>query len=122
MDWTVWIVAAAVVAAFFAWKRLALVSPREARAWLAKGARIIDVRTPGEYQSRHVPGAINVPLGDLSGQIGRHAPDKTQPLLVYCLSGGRSGVAQSLLKRAGYQHVFNLGSYGRAEKIVTGGR
>lgn len=117
-----WIVAGAVVAAFLAWKRLALVSTRQARAWLAKGAQVIDVRTPGEYQSRHVPGAVNVPLDHLTDQMARYAPGKDQPVLLYCLSGGRSAVAQSRLKRMGYQHVFNLGSYGRAERIVTGGR
>jgi rhodanese-related sulfurtransferase len=121
MDWTVWIVAAAVIAAFFAWKRLALVSTRQAREWLAKGAKVIDVRTPGEHQSRHVPGAVNAPLDQLMDQIARHVPGKDQPLLLHCLSGGRSAVAQSRLKRMGYQHVFNLGSYGRAERIVTGG-
>ena len=74
------------------------------------------------YDQGHIPGAVNVPLDQLTDQIARHAPGKDQPLLLHCLSGGRSAVAQTRLKRMGYQHVFNLGSYGRAERIVTGGR
>ena len=53
-----------------------------------------------------------------SDEIARHAPNKEQPLLLHCLSGGRSGIGTRTLRRLGYQHVFNLGSYGRAEGIL----
>ncbi len=45
--------------------------------------------------------------------------DKNQILLLYCLSGGRSGIAKQRFKGQGYQNVFNLGSYGRAQQIVN---
>ena len=80
---------------------------------------MIDVRSESEFQERHLPGAINIPLNRLSEEIARHAPTKEQPLLLHCLSGTRSGMGTSALKKMGYQNVFNLGSYGRAEKILS---
>jgi len=49
-------------------------------------------------------------------------PDKNQVLLLHCLSGTRSGIAKRQLKSMGYQNVFNLGSYGRAGKILGDAR
>ena len=120
MDLVTLIVIAAAIAAFLLLKRLSLVTAATAREWLRKGALVIDVRSEGEFQGGHVPGAINVPLGLLGHEIGRRAPDKERPLLLHCLSGGRSGIAKAQLKRMGYRNVFNLGSYGRAERIVGG--
>ena len=119
MDFVTWLVIGGVVAAFLLLKRLTLVGPAAARDWLNKGALVIDVRSEGEFQERHLPGAINIPLGQLREEIARRAPDKEQPLLLHCLSGGRSGMGKSALKRLGYRNVFNLGSYGRAEKILA---
>jgi phage shock protein E len=96
-----------------------LVGPAAACDWLKKGAIVIDVRSEGEFQERHLPGAINIPLGQLGKEIARRAPDKEQPLLLHCLSGARSGMCRRILKQAGYSHVFNLGSYERAEKILS---
>ena len=61
----------------------------EARA--TQNARIIDVRTSGEYRSGHVPGAENMPL------------------FVYCQSGGRSAQAARILEQNGFTDVTNLG-------------
>jgi phage shock protein E len=119
MDFVTWLIVGGVVAAFLLLKRLTLVGPAAARDWLKKGAIVIDVRSEGEFQERHLPGAINIPLGQLREEIVRRAPDKEQPLLLHCLSGGRSGLGKGMLRRMGYRNVFNLGSYGRAEKILT---
>ena len=113
-----WIVLAGAVAAFLLLKRLTLVAPATAREWLKKGAIVVDVRSEREFQARHLPGAINIPLDQLRDAIARRAPDKEQPLLLHCLSGTRSGMAKALLKKLGYRNVFNLGSQGRAERIV----
>jgi phage shock protein E len=118
MDWPTWIIVGGAVAAFLVLKRLMLVRPAAARDWLKKGAKVIDVRSEREFQERHLPGAVNVPLDRLRDEIGRHAPDKAQPLLLHCLSGTRSGIGKAVLKKMGYRNVFNLGSYGRAEKIL----
>ena len=119
MKLSTWIILAAAIAAFLLYKRLTMMRPDAAREWLNKGARVIDVRSEGEYQEKHLPGAVNIPLNRLRDEIARFAPDKEQPLLLHCLSGGRSGMGTSMLKKMGYRNVFNLGSYGRAQKILA---
>jgi len=118
MDWHTWLIIGGAVAAFLLLKQLMLVPPAAARDWLKQGARVIDVRSEGEFQERHLPGAVNVPLDRLRAEIPRLAPNKDLPLLLHCLSGGRSGIGKASLRRMGYRNVFNLGSYGRAEKIL----
>lgn len=120
MNWLGWLILGSALAAFFLLKRLTLVRPDAARDWLKQGAKVIDVRSESEFAERRLPGAINIPLGRLSDEIARCAPNKEQPILLHCLSGGRSGVGQGILKRMGYRHVFNLGSFSRAEKILAG--
>jgi phage shock protein E len=118
MKLSTWVILGAAIAAFFLYKRLTLVQPGTARDWLKQGAKVIDVRSEGEFQGGHLPGAINIPLDRLSDEIGRLAPDKDQPLLLHFLSGARSGMGKSRLQKLGYRHVLNLGSYGRARKIM----
>jgi phage shock protein E len=118
MSLTAWIIVTAVVAAFFALKRASFLSAETARQFLKEGALIVDVRNPGEFNSGHVPGAINVPLGELSAEAPRRFPDKNRVLLLHCLSGTRSGIARGQLRKIGYSSVYNLGSYGRAERIA----
>jgi phage shock protein E len=120
MDSVTWFVIGGAIAAFLLLKRLTLVTQATAREWLSKGALVIDVRSEGEFQERHLPGAINIPLGQLREEIARRAPDKDQPLLLHCLSGARSSMGKGMLRRMGYSNVFNLGSYGRAEKLLVG--
>ncbi len=118
MNLTAWIIVATVLAAGFALRRMSFVSADKARGFLQQGAVLVDVRNPGEFSSGHVPGAINVPLGNLSQEAARRFRDKNQLLLLHCLSGTRSGIATGQLKKLGYNNVFNLGSYRRAEQIV----
>jgi phage shock protein E len=118
MNWRTWIIIGGAVAGFLLLKRLTLVRPEMARDWLKKGARVIDVRSQGEFQERHLPAAENIPLDRLREEIARLAPNVEQPLLLHCLSGTRSGMGKAQLKKMGYRNVFNLGSYGRAERIL----
>ena len=120
MEWITVLIVLGVAAIFLGLKKLGTVSPDVAREYLRQGAKVIDVRGPEEYRARHLPNAINIPLGELESRIGRHAPNKEDVLLLHCLSGGRSGLGSRVLKRMGYTKVFNLGSFGRAEKIVGG--
>lgn len=119
MDWTIVIIAGVVFAALFVLKRLSFVSAEAARKHLREGALVIDVRSPEEFRGGHVTSAVNIPLDELQESLPRHVKDKGQVLLLHCLSGGRSGVAKMQLRRMGYTHVFNLGSYNRAKRIVT---
>ena len=95
-----------------------LVSAAKAKELMRGGARLLDVRSPEEFQSGHIKGAVNVPYQEAGDRIASLVPDKATPILVYCLSGGRSGVAKSALRRLGYSQAHNLGSLARAKRIV----
>lgn len=120
MDWTIVIIIAAVLAGFYLLKRMSFISEETARQHLANGALVIDVRSTEEFRSCQVPNAINIPLGELREKLPARVKDKNQVLLLHCLSGGRSGLAQQQLRGMGYPNVFNLGSLSRAREIVTG--
>ena len=113
------IVVAVIVVGFVLLKNRGRVAGSEAEELLKQGALVIDVRSEGEYQGRHLPGAINIPLDRLQSEIAKHAPDKAKPLLLHCASGMRSGVGAGKLQGLGYQHVFNLGSYSQAEAVLA---
>ena len=117
MNWPITIGIVAVFVVFVVIKRLSFVSVEVARKHLAAGALVIDVRSPEEFRNGQVPGAINLPLGDLRESLPRRVKDQNQVLLVHCLSGGRSGIAKQQIKGMGYSNVFNLGSLARARMI-----
>lgn len=89
----------------------AVVTGDSARALVAAGARLVDVRTPPEFHDRHLPGAINVPLQTLASRLGALGA-KDAPLVLYCRSGARSSQAAAMLRNAGYTAVHDLGSIG----------
>ena len=117
----IWIIAG-VIAAVLVFKRMSFISSDDARKFLQQGAMVVDVRDTGEFRGKHLPMAVNIPLGDLQNSLPRRVTDKNQVLLLHCLSGTRSGMAKRQLKGMGYQNVFNLGSYGRAKSIVSSTR
>jgi phage shock protein E len=118
MNWPVFLIFAAGVGAFFIIKRASQISAKDALDRLKAGALVIDVRSPGEFGSGHLPAAINLPLDEIETILPRRVKDKNQVLLLHCQSGMRSGAAKGKLNRLGYANVFNLGSYGRAEGIL----
>jgi len=71
-------------------------------------ASVIDVRTPGEYLDGHYPGAINIPLNELTERLDEFKKMQ-QPIVAYCRSGARSGMAVSVLKQNGFNEVYNGG-------------
>ena len=73
------------------------------------GAQIIDVRTPGEFKSGHIRGAVNIPLQSISSQLGRIK--KGKPVITCCASGMRSASAKSILKSSGFEEVHNGGGW-----------
>ncbi len=79
-----------------------------ARALVAGGARLVDVRTPEEFAAGHVEGALNIPVDALAGRLGE-LPDPAAPLVLYCGSGRRSARAAALLAEKGYTAVYDLG-------------
>ena len=75
-----------------------------------QGAKIIDVRTPQEFNSGNVTGSINIPLNQISHKINKLKSIK-KPLVLCCASGNRSGQAKSILEREGIQDVYNGGGW-----------
>ena len=72
------------------------------------GVIIVDVRTPEEFASGHIEGALNIDFnsGNFANEITRLNPSETYA--VYCRSGSRSGQAASIMHKAGFHDVSNL--------------
>lgn len=70
---------------------------------------ILDVRTPAEYQSGHIPNAINLPNETIFEADIPELPDKNQLILVYCRSGNRSRQASAKLAALGYTNIAEFG-------------
>jgi phage shock protein E len=75
-------------------------------------ATLIDVRTPVEYASGYIEGAISLPLDRLSQTVQAAIVDKARPIIVYCASGGRSASAKGVMLKLGYENVVNGGGIG----------
>lgn len=82
------------------------------------GATFIDVRSPMEFQSAHVDGAINIPLEYLSGSIDQFKAF-SKPLIVYCRSGNRSGLAVHILKASGVTEAYNGGGLDEMQNFLN---
>jgi len=120
MSWTPILFIAALLAVIFLMKKSGQIPAKDALEKLKAGALVIDVRSAGEFNSGHLAQAINIPLDEIETALPKRVKDKSQPLLLHCASGMRSGTAKSKLTGMGYTNAFNLGSYGRAERIVAG--
>jgi len=70
---------------------------------------IVDVRTAGEFAEGNVDGSINIPLNEVVDRI--EELKEMQPLVLCCLSGGRSGQATSFLEGQGFDNVYNGGGW-----------
>lgn len=70
-------------------------------------ALILDVREDKEFASGHIPKAKHIPLGKLAGRIQELEKYKGKPILVTCRSGQRSVRACGMLKKAGFETVYN---------------
>ncbi|MGD8864121.1 MAG: rhodanese-like domain-containing protein, partial [Anaerolineales bacterium] len=68
---------------------------------------LIDVRTPEEFASGHIPGAINISVQSLPDRLDEVPNDET--IVVYCRTGNRSATATDILVDAGYAPVYDLG-------------
>jgi phage shock protein E len=86
------------------------ISSEEAKEWVANGAVLVDVRTPGEYADGHIEGAVNIPLADLRERAQELSGKR---VVLYCRSGNRSHTAQQLLRERGASEPRNLGAMSR---------
>lgn len=110
----------ALTAGYMYMKRSGQVSSKEAAEHLRNGAMVIDVRSVNEFESGHILQAFNIPVDRIEMVAPGVVRDKSKVLLLHCSTGARSNLAKKKLEGLGYKNVFNLGSYDRAGKIVTG--
>lgn len=122
MKWILLLVALAFIVSLLKFRASATPPPEFAREHLRNGALLVDVRTVAEFNARHLTNAVNIPLDQVAEVLPRRVPDKGQVVLLHCRSGRRSGIAEQQLRALGYTNVFNVGSYGQAEKLVNDGR
>ena len=70
-------------------------------------ALVLDVREDKEYAAGHIPKAKHIPLRQLAGRIQELDKFKGKPILITCRSGQRSASACRMLKKAGFETVYN---------------
>lgn len=85
---------------------IASINPDAFLSERAKGAGILDIRKPGEFESSHIQGAQFLTLQELEERMGEL--DKNKPTLLHCAGGYRSMIALSMLKRKGYTNFTNV--------------
>lgn len=85
------------------------ITPADYQTQFGAGADhlLLDVRTPEEFNSGHIPGAVNISVDQLAQRLSEVPQDK--PVVLYCRSGNRSNQAAQILDRAGYTQIYDLG-------------
>ncbi|MFD0999772.1 thioredoxin [Ohtaekwangia kribbensis] len=71
-------------------------------------SQLVDVRTPEEFRKNHIKGAFNININSDEFEKQVAALDKTKPILVYCLSGGRSAKAAAYMRKQGFSKVYEM--------------
>ena len=89
----------------------AVVEPTTVRDAVADGAELIDVRTPEEFASGHLRGAVNVDSADPDFVELIADLDETASYVVYCASGNRAGTAIQIMRDQGIDDVINGGGF-----------
>ena len=95
--------------------KLPMPPPEEVAKWIKKGAVLLDVRSLVEVKKNPVPGATNIPLLKLEGQLSELPRGKT--FVTFCLRGGRAERAKNLLEANG-RKAINGGGYKSILKIL----
>lgn len=85
---------------------------------MQRGAIIVDVRTPGEYMTGHIKGALNIPINTLVSHLNKLP--KNKPLITCCASGMRSATGRQFLISKGYEEVYNGGPWTVLNKKING--
>ena len=83
----------------------------------SRAGSLVDVRSQGEFQSGHLPRAIHIPLDEVPSKIDIIA-SLPQPIILYCHSGHRSGIAADYLQQHGVEQVFNGGGIFQLMQLV----
>ncbi len=113
------LLAAIALVAVFGFNAQAELSEAEARAYLKRGALVVDVRSVEEFNTKRLTNVVNIPLDEVKEKFPTVVTNKSAVVLLHCQSGRRSGFAEDRLRSLGYTNVFNIGSFEQARKILT---
>ena len=84
---------------------------------------ILDVRTRGEFEDGHIPGAVLIDVNESDFKEKANSLDKSKPDFVYCAAGIRSEKAAAILKDSGFKTIYHLEgglkSWTKAQKELT---
>ena len=69
---------------------------------------VLDVRTTGEYQRGHVPGAVNIPYQQIGARLSELGEANGRDIVVYCEAGPRAQRAEGTLRAAGFERLYHL--------------
>ena len=72
-------------------------------------AVFLDIRDEGEFKVGHIPDAIHIPMKQVAERVKELEKHKNRPVIAYCRSGARSTGVGSILKKHGFEKVYNLG-------------
>lgn len=79
---------------------------------------LVDVRTPAEFATGFLDGAINIEYQDIAQLASRPGVAKQDDITLYCRSGRRSGIALESLRSLGFENVRDIGSYEQAQETL----
>ncbi len=79
---------------------------------------IVDVRSPWEFDTGHITGAKNIPLEEVIYKA-KELKALNKPIVLYCRSGNRSGMAVNILKQNGLVQVYNGGGIGDMQFLLN---
>ena len=86
-----------------------LVTPEEMKELSQMdGVQLVDVRTPEEFKEGHIKGFQNIDFSSETFKEDLEKLDKTQPVIVYCKSGNRSGKSCKIMKEKGFVKIYDL--------------
>ncbi len=83
---------------------------------IPQNAYLVDVRTPREFGTGSVPGAVNVPLNEVNARIDEFRDKKN--IIFFCKTGTRSGQAKIILDHNGFKNVVNGGSVKKVKQAM----
>ena len=89
-------------------QRIREVTPAQAHELLSSGAVILDVRDKEEFTAGHIEGATHLSRGTLEMRIHEVIPEKSTPVVCYCMGGNRGALAADTLQSLGYTSVTSM--------------
>lgn len=98
--------------------RITEISAVDAAQEVERGALLIDVREPEDWQQGHAPDAVHMPRGTIELDIEEKAPALDTPIICHCGGGSRSALVAESLQKMGYTNVKSLAGGFKAWKAA----